>query len=453
MALIKHCAKIKSAESSAAKAGRNMGHAMNSQEAMRKDYVKSLWCIILLFFIIGIPGQGLSYSKDESVVAAVTALREITSVDQLLEYLDDQEWFNRFAAIQVLGERKDGRAVEPLLAMLKHENDPAFRKEILSALTGIGGRGVVEPLLTVLKDEQDSSTRKDIFVALAEMNDPRAITAFVDELEKDTFQFYDDPEIYLVRLVNGAQDSAMVLPALHARDVAVRQAAAAALDKLGWRPSNKEQEVLYSAAKREWEKCVLLGSFSVDVLAELLNDAYWSEHASEIGLALGRINDTRAFAVLERALQSDMWYLRETTAEVLGDLGDPRGVEPLIRAVSDHDERVSSKAVEALGKMKASQAQPALVAALMHEDSRVRKAAAAALEAMAWNPSTPQEKAAYYTVKQDTEACVALGQAAVAPLLVSASDSFDFEGRDFAVAALAEIGPPAVEPLLAEFAS
>lgn len=440
-------------ESSAAKTVRNMGQAMNAQKAMRKDYMKSLWCVILLFFIIGIPGQGLSYSKDETVVAAVTALREITSIDPLLEYLDDQEWFNRFAAIQVLGERKEGRAVEPLLEMLKHENDPAFRKEILIALTGIGGRGAVEPLLTVLKDEQDTPTRKDILVALAEMNDPRVIAAFVDELEKDTFQVYDHPETYLVRLVNGAQDPAMVLLALHARDVAVRQAAAEALDKLGWRPSKQEEEVLYSAAKRDWERCVLLGGISIDILAELLNNAYWSEYASEIGLALGRIDDARAFAVLERALQSDRWYLRETTAEVLGDLGAPCGVEPLIRAVSDHDERVSSKAVEALGKMKASQAQSALVAALMNENSSVRKAAAAALEAMAWNPSTPQEKAAYYAVKQDTEACVALGQAAVMPLLVSASDSFDFEGRDFAVAALAKIGPPAVEPLLAEFAS
>ncbi len=430
-----------------------MGQAMNVQKAMRKDYMKNLCCVILLFFIAGIPGQGLSYSKDETVVAAVTALREITSVDQLLEYLDDQEWFNRFAAIQILGERKERRAVEPLLEMLKHENDHAFRKEILAALTGIEGRGAVEPLLAVLKDEKDTPTRKDIFISLAEINDARAIAVFVDELEKDTFQFYDQPEKHIIRLINEAQDPAMVLPALKAGNVAVRQAAAEALDKLGWRPAKGEDEVLYHAAKRDWEKCALLGGISVDILSELLNDVYWGNYTVEIGLALGRINDPRAFASLEKALRADGWWLREKVAEVLGDLRDPRGVDPLIRAVSDDDERVSSKAIGALGKMKAAQAQAALVAALMNENSRVRQAAAAALEETAWTPSAPQEKASYYVAKQDTESSAALGQVATAPLLTSASDPYDFEASNFAIAALAKIGPPAVEPLLSEFTS
>ena len=426
---------------------------MNLQKVICKNYMKKFCSLILLFFIIGIPRQCFSYFQDETVVAAVTTLREIKSIDQLLEYLDDKEWFNRVAAIQVLGERKESRAVEPLLEMLKHENDPAIRKEILIALRGIEGRGPVEPLLAVLNDEKDASTRKDIFIALAEINDPRVIAAFVDELKKDTFHFYDDPEKYIIRLINGAQDPAMVLPALGADDVAVRQAAAEALDNLGWKPAKKEDEVLYFAAKRDWERCVQLGSISIDALAGLLNDVYWSDYAFEIGLALGKINDPRAFAALEKALLSENWDLRKTIAEVLGELRDSRGVDLLIRAVSDDDERVSSKAAEALGKMKAVQAQAALVAALMNEHSVVRQAAAVALEAIAWSPSTSQEKAAYYAIKHNTEACVALGQAAIAPLLVSASDSFDFEARNFATAALAKIGPPAVEPLLSSFTS
>ena len=69
-------------------------------------------------------------------------------------------------------------------------------------------------------------------------------------------------------------------------------------------------------AKRDWDKCVALGSFAVEPLSAALKD--------------------------------EEWDVRQAAAEALGEIKDPRAVEPLIAALKDKDSDVRKAAAEAL---------------------------------------------------------------------------------------------------------
>ena len=87
--------------------------------------------------------------------------------------------------------------------------------------------------------------------------------------------------------------------------------------------------------------------------------------------------------------------VREAAARALGKIGDPRAVEPLIQAL--------------VGKYWS-----------------VRMPAAWALDQLGWKPGQDENAAWYWIAKKEWEQCVALGRAAVEPLIkaLSATDSY-----------------------------
>jgi HEAT repeat protein len=104
----------------------------------------------------------------------------------------------------------------------------------------------------------------------------------------------------------------------------------------------------------------------------------------------------------------------------LGELGDPRAVEPLIAALKDEKADVNQAASGALARLGEPALEP-LVAALEDEDGRARAAAARALGLLG-----------------DVRA--------IGSLLAALGDE---EAHVEASAALARLGEPAVEPLIA----
>jgi HEAT repeat protein len=121
--------------------------------------------------------------------------------------------------------------------------------------------------------------------------------------------------------------------------------------------------------------------------------------------------------------------VRKAAAQALGKIGDPRAVEPLIPALSDKDNDVRSVTAEALGNIGA-QLQDATLRTRVVEQL---------IEAL--KESGVRHKAA-----------VALGKIgdtrAVGPLIASLKDGFWYRQSPEEVEALAQIGIPAVKPLV-----
>ena len=84
-------------------------------------------------------------------VEKMKARRNVNGLIKALGYKKD--WEVRWDAARALGEIKDPRAVEPLSAALKDENE-YVRKAAAYALGEIKDPRAVEPLIAALKDEE-----------------------------------------------------------------------------------------------------------------------------------------------------------------------------------------------------------------------------------------------------------------------------------------------------------
>ena len=104
------------------------------------------------------------------------------------------------------------------------------------------------------------------------------------------------------------------------KDHRVRQAAAEALDDLGWQPNHSEAGVRYWIERRQWDKCVEAGAAATKLLVNTLNST-----------------------------DEDV---RQAAAEALGRIGAP-AVKPLSRALGNKEHQVWLAAVETLSKIGA----------------------------------------------------------------------------------------------------
>src|SRR4030067_712977 len=95
---------------------------------------------------------------------------QAADVDTLVQDLKDNDLIVRLHAAKALGEAKDARAVEPLIAAL---GDKGCGHTAANALAKIG-KPAVEPLTSALKDESPA-VRRNAAIALREMGKPEAV--------------------------------------------------------------------------------------------------------------------------------------------------------------------------------------------------------------------------------------------------------------------------------------
>jgi len=316
------------------------------------------------------------------------------NVGGLIKALRHEKHDVRQAAARALGRIGDARAVEPLIAALK---DKYFklRETAAWALGYIGDARAVEPLIAVLKDKE--------------------------------------------------------------KGLDLRQAAAWALEQLGWKPDQGEDGAWYWIVRRDWEKAVALGFPAVEPLIAVLKDAYEDGDVRQAAAgALGKIGDARALEPLIAALKDGSSGVRQAVAEALGKIGDVRALEPLIAVLkkkgADWEEKYSyvrPAAARALGNIRDSRALESLITALKDGNKNVRQAAAGALEQLGWNPDQGEDGAWYWIAKRDWRKAVALRSQAVEPFIAVLKDE-DLDVCQAAAVALGKIGNSrALEPLIA----
>jgi HEAT repeat protein len=242
------------------------------------------------------------------------------------------------AAAKALGELKDARAIDPLIAAFRQDNDLIMRTYLENALVNIGAPAV-EPLISAIKDS-NRNVRKASIQTLAKLKDARAIEPLIAALKDN--------------------------------DMEVRKDTA---QMLGY----------------------LKDTRAIEPLATILKESGSDMRRIAIA-ALVRINDGRAVEPLINALNDTDLIVRCDAIKALETIGDMRAVEPLITILlKDRNDTVRMNAVWTLGKLGDVRAVVPLSAALKDSDSDVRKAAASALDTIRRQPGKDEPQSSQGT--------------------------------------------------------
>ena len=120
--------------------------------------------------------------------------------------------------------------------------------------------------------------------------------------------------------------------ALQDFDSDIRERAAFALDRLGWKAGDDTEKARYFMAKKEWDDLTELGGAAVEPIVQALKDRH-EDVAKHAGIAFEKIVLTHSVAAVEPLIQALKSKALETrkerevrcrVAETLGVIGDAR---------------------------------------------------------------------------------------------------------------------------------
>jgi HEAT repeat protein len=205
---------------------------MNDDEQTRIDAAEALG-------MIGKPAVGpliLLLENNNSTIqwwaaVALGNLKDSRAIDPLIRglALGDEHWLVRRAAANALGMIGDKRSIEPLINMMRKTiHYPSGATEALAKI----GEPAVDPLIQILKDDDDVYVRADAAYALGDIGNPRALEPLIQALKDENWVVRKVASDALGKIGDiGARDS--LTRALNDEIVDVRKSAVEALKKLG----------------------------------------------------------------------------------------------------------------------------------------------------------------------------------------------------------------------------
>lgn len=356
-------------------------------------------------------------------------------IEDLISRLKDPDPLVQCQAIEQLGQLKDKRAVEPLIALLSADStripntaarpnapvDPAAEKistakqacaggnqhsaptastppstlkqliaeirttrnffekqKAIEALGATRDKRAVEPLLALLKEKDFGQTHSKVIEALGEIGDPKVVPTLLKYLPTES-------------------DSSR-LSAAH-RDSFTTKAAAGALAKIG---DPRAAEPLYKA---------------------ILSDPFLKHDGVELLVTLGGYESVK---YLNRLTKAEDTFLERDAQKALDNLGDNHGLDPLIALLKDTDPKVRGLAAAALTEIGDTAIEFSVQEALAGLNEQDRKN----IETRMAENQLTQSTAEYASSMQASvkiTAIEALGQIAdvkaVRPLLATLRDS------------------------------
>ena len=341
-----------------------------------------------------------------------------------LKELKADDWRARQTAAETLGELREARAIDPLVLTLKDKN-PNVRRAAEEALARIGS-SAVPPLVTLFKSA-DADLRQAAVQVLVRMG--QVSVPSLGHALHDPDSVVRDTAAKVLSKINGDESLAQLLAALKAGDAGAKDAAAAALVKLGARAVRPLVEILRENKPRVRETVaaalVRLGERAVGPLIAALKERETREAVIE---TLTKIEpkwattDAAKSAIpkLIEELQSDDENARRSAANALGQIGEASALEPLLKLLEDPSDALKEVAATNLGRLGDPRALTALVRVLTTSKPKVRAAAAASL--------------------------TQIGSALAEPLVI-ALKSRDTPVREAAAGVLVQVGHAVIEPL------
>lgn len=244
-------------------------------------------------------------------IMALGASGDPQVIERILPFLQDDDYSTRRYAVEALGNVNDSRVIESLRPML---NDPHWwvRKEAVGALEKLNwqpademeqvlfliknqnwdelkrfGSLAVDPLCHILRD-RDPDLQEEFTRALGELGETRAIDTLLTTMKNN-------------------------------RDWDVRRAAAIALDKLGWKPLTKPDQVLHLMAKDDFKTAIKLDpEMSYGIVDALRSKS--SKVRKNAAKAIGQLGNAMAEADLKQALRDDNWFVLAAVKEAITEL-------------------------------------------------------------------------------------------------------------------------------------
>jgi hypothetical protein len=186
------------------------------------------------------PGRwfGLGVFACSCALGFVTASHaQVKTVNQLIKQLGDPNPNVRWHTVNALGERKDPRAVEPLITTLK-DADESVRNGAAYAL-GLIGKPAVEPLIGALKDG-NSVVRQGAAVALGYIDDSRSVGP-LNAVLKDTSPEVRESAKRALAKVNAPRSNTAAAPTQAQLPVQVKLVP---YKDVGWRAPGSGEEIM-----------------------------------------------------------------------------------------------------------------------------------------------------------------------------------------------------------------
>ncbi|MBI2300786.1 MAG: HEAT repeat domain-containing protein [Armatimonadetes bacterium] len=346
----------------------------------------------------------------------------------MVEFLSDLELPVRAAAADALG-RMGKPAARPLLDGALNSPDKDVRSNGTKALQAIGAVAIPEMVEAVKSGKP--TMRVGAAVALGRMKTPRAIDSLIGALGAKEGEVRLACRDALVAIGTDAVEP--LIGALTNADPFTRRHSAEALGEI----ADKRSAEPLMACVGDQHRLVRLAA------------AY----------AVGKVKQPVATPLLISRLADPDREMREAAAVSLGQIADARAVPRLIALLQDPVDKVRESAAAALGRIRPSD-PPALSGielASRSGDAGVRSAAVLAL-GLCGNPASVGAVSARLDATR--EGAVAVRRRAAAALgligspagiaaLLGAFDDPDWRVNYLAQDALAELGPPAVQPLIA----
>jgi HEAT repeat protein len=273
--------------------------------------------------------------KDESAnvryhaIEAIGKLAAPESIDALVEIANAGDFFVSFPALDALAAIGDSRVAPALVSLL---GNPAIASAVLDALGKLGDAHSVEPIVRILGKPEPPIDA--------------AVTALARIHERYDSQLHEGQ--YIVDLVRRSIGEAAVRRLLEGLDRISEPALPSLAKVLGWISGRQVEEALarlMSLPAVRKEAMIALtrsGSRVADLLIQQLDDNDL-ENRQAAAAALGRIGDPRAVPALLKSLTEDE-NVAVAAANALAKIGDRSAHETLVSMLG-HPKAVTRRAV------------------------------------------------------------------------------------------------------------
>jgi HEAT repeat protein len=242
-----------------------------------------------------------------------------------------------------------GHAAVPRIKALLQDDDSAVQDAAINALAGMDDPTGLDAVIALAMDRSlnDLRPRLSALTALGESKEPRACDALLSLLREPEYSIVYQAATTLAQ--NGEQKAVTpLLAVLKGKDLTLRQAAAPALQTLGWKPATDQEAVLFYPVVQDWDACASLGDKAIPTLLETARSGgFWNDALD----AVGRINTPASVAALVKLLKDVRPELRAAAASALGKAKAVSAVGALKRAQKDEDPSVQDAASQALADM------------------------------------------------------------------------------------------------------
>lgn len=260
----------------------------------------------------------------------VESMKKRNDVKGLLKEFGKTNTLEQLEAIQALGELRAVEAVNPLVTLLRIENNSFFPSVI--------GPEIVKALALI----HDARALPTLIQGLYHPYTPN--TNIRDEAEKAIPQF---GKTAITPLFEAVQDRSL--------SPYYRGVVADMLVKVG-------------------------GADTVDLWISLLSSD-WLDTQEAAMRKLGELKNSRAVDPLIVLFKNPKATNRALAASILGDLGNSRAVDPLVEGLGDHNVDVQKKVILALIKLADARASEALLTLFLEGDKLIRYETTCAMKA------------------------------------------------------------------------